>query len=227
MEKKLFNMGILNLYDKRMQIEKLGRKMVKPNDFSSITNKNCSKLQELLQADKWREADNETFAIMLRTTNREKEGWLDSEHLEQLSDSDLNTINQLWVTYSNKHFGFSIQKSLWQRSKHNFIWDVGWISIKPGFYAPQGEFYSPEIFDIKAPQGHLPRCILINSIKINFLNGKFNNRLFRFSWGHSSPMGWTDKGNTRDNASGRFYESYLHDNWQKDLECIFSREYLE
>jgi hypothetical protein len=227
-------MGILSLHDEKIQIEKLERKMVEPNSFNFITNNNCSKLQELLQTGKWEEADKETLAIMLRITNREQEGWLDSEHFQQLSDSDLNTINKLWVSYSNGHFGFSVQKNHWQHSKNNFIWEVGWIKVIPGFYAPQGEFCSPAIFDIKAPQGHLPRCILINSIKINTLNGNFNNYRFRSSWGHPSPWdrgpyigGWISKGNIRNNASNCFYKAYIHDNWEKDLECILSREYLE
>jgi len=218
-------MGILNLYSERIEIEKLPKKMVEPNSFSFITNSDCSRLQELLEAGKWEEADNETLAIMLRATKREQKGWLDLEHLQQFSDSDLNTINQLWVNYSNGHFGFSVQKSLWQHNSHNFIWEVGWSKEVSWTNGAQGKFYSQAIFDITAPQGHLPRCILINSLKINFLNGNYS-KYGSWSWGNASGI-WQPKGNTKDNAYYFFVKAHIHDNWQKDLECILSRQYLD
>jgi len=202
--------------------------MVEPNNFSSITNSNCSKLQEFLQAGKWEEADKETLTIMLRAASREQEGWLDLEHLQQLSDSDLITINQLWVNYSNGHFGFSVQKSIWQHNNHNFIWEVGWFKEISWANGAQGEICSQVIFDITAPQGHLPRCILINNYrKINFLNrNKTRYGHQPWSWGRSwGPM--APKGNTRENAYYFFFKAHIHDNWEKDLECILSRQYLK
>jgi hypothetical protein len=200
--------------------------MVEPNNFSSITNSNCSKLQEFLQAGKWEEADKETLTIMLRAASREQEGWLDLEHLQQLSDSELITINQLWINYSNRHFGFSVQKSIWQRNNHNFIWEVGWFKETSWANGAQGEIHSQVIFDITAPQGHLPRCILINNYrKITFLNGN-KTRYGHGSWGRSwGPI--TPKGNTRENAYYFFFKAHIHDNWKKDLECILSRQYLK
>ncbi|HEY9711121.1 MAG TPA: GUN4 domain-containing protein, partial [Oculatellaceae cyanobacterium] len=105
--------------------------MVEPNGSSSVNNTDCSKLQELLKAGQWEEADKETLAIMLRATNREQEGWLDLEHIKQIPDSELSTINRLWLNYSNGHFGFSVQKSLLQKvfnkSLFWFLWEVGWL----------------------------------------------------------------------------------------------------
>ncbi len=132
--------------------------MVEPNNFSSITNNNCSELQKLLQAGEWEKADNETLAIMLRASKREQEGWLDLEHLKQFPDSELNIINQLWVNYSNEHFGFSVQKNIWQKSHgKNFIWEVGWFKLSSCWTNTQGRIDFQTIFDITAPQGHLPR----------------------------------------------------------------------
>ncbi len=216
-------MGILSLYGERIKTEKLGKKMVEPNSFSSVTNSNCSKLQELLQAGKWEEADNETLAIMLRATNRELQGWLDIEHIQQFPDSELNTVNQLWLNYSNGHFGFSVQKSLWQKSySQNFIWEVGWFKLSSWANGSQGEFNFQTIFDITAPQGHLPRCILNNSIR---RNGGSNT--YRWSWGPRAgyPQSFWRGEKTRVNAYYFFDKAY--ENYQKDIECILSRQYLE
>ncbi|NJK27495.1 MAG: hypothetical protein HC925_01515 [Coleofasciculaceae cyanobacterium SM2_3_26] len=74
-----------------------------------------TKLRDLLAAQKWKEADRETAERMLQVAGREKEGWLDSESIEQFPCEDLRTIDRLWVKYSNGHFGFSVQKKIWQQ----------------------------------------------------------------------------------------------------------------
>ncbi|HAJ64633.1 MAG TPA: hypothetical protein DCP31_39835, partial [Cyanobacteria bacterium UBA8543] len=189
--------------------------MVEPNSFSSFTNSDCSKLQELLQAGKWEEADNETLAIMLRATNREQEGWLDIEHIQQFPNSGLNTINQLWLNYSNGHFGFSVQKSLWGQGPDltiNFFWWVGWLEQRSWGNGAQGEYRLKASFEITAPKGHLPRLVLINYLKRTGFAGLSS------VWGHGM---W---GSKRTEA----YKSMLDecDNCRKDLNCILGRQYL-
>ncbi|MEP0855182.1 serine/threonine-protein kinase [Trichocoleus sp. DQ-U1] len=73
-----------------------------------------SRLQDLLASGKWKEADQETAAVVLKITNREKEGWLDIEAIKKIPDPDFCTIEKLWLRYSNGHFGYSVQKSIWQ-----------------------------------------------------------------------------------------------------------------
>ena len=73
-----------------------------------------SKLRDLLKAGKWKEADEETRRVMLAVAKREKEGCLDVEHIDNFPCTDLRTIDQLWVGYSNGKFGFSVQKRIYQ-----------------------------------------------------------------------------------------------------------------
>jgi serine/threonine protein kinase len=118
------------------------------------------KLKQFLEAGKWKEADKETFRIMLAVTQREKEGWLNETSLDNFPCDDLRTIDDLWIKYSNGRFGFSVQKQIYQglggtRKYNDEIWaafgdKVGWR---------QGErrlWYKDVIFNIFAPQGHLP-----------------------------------------------------------------------
>ncbi|NEQ69094.1 MAG: protein kinase [Symploca sp. SIO2D2] len=70
-------------------------------------------LEKLLSSEKFSEADEETFQIMLLLTHRQKKGWLDTKDIRQFPCTDLSKIEQLWIHYSNERFGFSTQKQIW------------------------------------------------------------------------------------------------------------------
>jgi hypothetical protein len=118
-------------------------------------------LRDLLKAGKWREADQETFNVMLIATGRESEGWLDSDSLRDFPKKDLITINLLWVIASKGHFGFSVQKKIWQecgspRSHNDENWRefgdrVGWRQKKSWLYYSKLKF----ALDL-SPAGELP-----------------------------------------------------------------------
>jgi hypothetical protein len=63
-----------------------------------------TKLEQLLAAGKWQEADTETANKMLEVAGRQKEGWLDTETIENFSCPDLGAMDRLWVKYSNESF---------------------------------------------------------------------------------------------------------------------------
>lgn len=121
------------------------------------------KLWYLLAAEKWKEADEETLAVMLKIAGREKEGKFDVTSLENFPCNHLRTIDQLWVKYSNGHFGFSVQKRIWEsvggksvpdeETNSQFLKRLGWYvtaSGKPIYN------HSDFTFTLKAPEGHLP-----------------------------------------------------------------------
>lgn len=76
-----------------------------------------SRLQELLAAGNWKEADQETQAVMLKVSSREKEGSLQIKDISNFSCTDLSKINQSWANYSKGRFGFSVQKRIWQQAR--------------------------------------------------------------------------------------------------------------
>jgi len=128
------------------------------------------KLRDLLKAEKWKEANEETKRVMLAVAKREKEGWLNEGNIDNFPCEDLRTIDQLWVKYSDGKFGFSVQKRIYQsfggtREYNSDIWEkfgdkVGWR--KGGnwlYYKDKNErwlYYKDITFDKKAPEGHLP-----------------------------------------------------------------------
>jgi hypothetical protein len=78
------------------------------------------KLSSLLEARKWKEADEETENLILDILGKEQResaflyNFLSGSDVEILPGKDLNIINKLWVDNSNKRFGFSVQKRIWE-----------------------------------------------------------------------------------------------------------------
>ncbi|WP_375471282.1 GUN4 domain-containing protein [uncultured Nostoc sp.] len=126
-------------------------------------------LRDLLATGKWKDADEETARVMLAVAKREEEGWLDIESSDNFPYEDLRTIDQLWVKYSDGHFGFSVQKHIYKNMggteqiwKYNSeVWRkfgeiIGWKKIGEDWL-----YYKDITFDITAPKAHLPvvKCL--------------------------------------------------------------------
>ena len=117
-----------------------------------------SELEKLLKAQEWRKADELTAKLMLKVANREKKGWLDTEHIDAFPCEDLQTIDQLWVHYSNSKFGFSIQKKIWLEcggviGKYDYeVWKK--FAVKVGWN--DWRTYSEFMNDTKNAQNALP-----------------------------------------------------------------------
>ena len=94
-------------------------------------------LEQLLKAGKWQEADQETWRIMLEVKDKDAGDYLTSDDLKTFPCEDLLTIDRLWVEASNGHFGFSVQKKIWEEcgspmdykdDYKKFMGKVGWQS---------------------------------------------------------------------------------------------------
>ena len=118
-----------------------------------------SKLRNFLAKGKWKEADEETARLMFKVADREEEEELRIEDIENFSYTDLQTIDQLWVKYSNGHFGFSVQKKIWQQlgeqvnieTERKLGERTGWFKLDEGWLD-----YDDYTFSLDAPKGHLP-----------------------------------------------------------------------
>ncbi len=117
-------------------------------------------LRKLLAGGKWKEADETTYHLILKASNREKKGYLLSDDWLNIPSKDLCTIDQLWVKYSYSYFGFSVQKQIWESLGGHpdvggevygkFIDILGW--------SKRGELldYNDLTFNTSSPPGHLP-----------------------------------------------------------------------
>ena len=119
------------------------------------------KLRNLLAAEKWKEADQETFNVMLQAAGRQQKGYLNTSDIDKFPCEDLRTINQLWLYFSDGKFGFSVQKEIYLSLGGTSIeiWKkfgdrVGWR--KGGQWLE----YSDLNFDKTALEAHLPRACI-------------------------------------------------------------------
>jgi hypothetical protein len=120
------------------------------------------KLRDLLKAGQWKEADEETLQVMLKAANRVSDGWLDAASLKNFPCKDLKTIDQLWVTASDGHFGFSVQKKIWEdcdrptsagKNWDQFSVKVGWQNKKATAYVNYSDLnFNPFL----SPKGESP-----------------------------------------------------------------------
>ncbi len=95
-----------------------------------------SPLANYLLSGEWRKADEATALVMLKVAGRESQECLRVQDIENFPYSDLRIIDQLWVYASKGHFGFSVQKNIYQslggtRKYNKKIWEafgdlVGW-----------------------------------------------------------------------------------------------------
>lgn len=72
-------------------------------------------LASYLEAGQWKEADQETDRVMLAVANRESEGWLRPQDIENLECEVLREIDSFWVYYSQGRFGLSVQSEIYRR----------------------------------------------------------------------------------------------------------------
>ncbi|WP_221642911.1 serine/threonine-protein kinase [Nostoc sp. 2RC] len=153
--------------------------------LASDVGVNYQNLENLLKAGEWEAADEETTRVMLKVTKREQQGWLNYESIENFPCTDLRTIDQLWVKYSNGHFGFSVQKRIWLECGGKIKIDyetecslgdrLGW-RVKGSWLSKDQYNYS-----LKALAGHLPSLKLKLWQGINRIPLKLRNILPFFS----------------------------------------------
>ncbi len=130
------------------------------DDLSSERGVDYTNLRNLLASGQWREADQETLAVMLKAANREEDRWLRVEDIEEFPCTDLRTINSIWVKYSKGRFGFSVQKRIWEsvggtpnadyETYCHFGDRVKWRVDNKWMW------YEDLTFTTEAPAGHLP-----------------------------------------------------------------------
>lgn len=155
-----------HLVESRVSLLKPIIQLSKAEDFSPQDSVAYTHLRDLLKEGDWRDADQETFNIMLKVTGKQLYGYHSDEFY--LDDSDMNSIplrvirsiDSLWMKYSNERFGFSVQKDIWKlqgKNYRNFCLRVGWCKrswIKFGL--TDYLLYENLNFDTDAVPGHLP-----------------------------------------------------------------------
>jgi len=141
-------------------------------------------LKELLAAEKWQEANQETKKLLLQSLGKKPNEKLLIEDIRNFSREILCTIDELWMNYSNGRFGFSVQNRIWHQTRKKPFWKIIKTNIfgnsdndnnnEKDYWYSFGESvgwrkeikqsqkawvqYKDISFNINAPEGHLPYC---------------------------------------------------------------------
>jgi GUN4-like len=133
--------------------------------YWQMTNPNHGRLEALLAAHRWQEADQQTTEIILKESNWRASTWkmwgvalLSGkltdwyEPIKQYPCHELEALDNLWLKYSNRQFGLSTQQQIFERiaaqSKDEFttydafIDEVAWDRPDNLSIAPTGHFPS-------------------------------------------------------------------------------------
>jgi hypothetical protein len=154
------NKKVVAQFEAKIELQR--HKEIEELEIASERNIDYRTLKKLLQEGRWEEADHETYEMMVLAAGQTSGDIVRDENIIQFPLTDLRTIDQLWVKYSNGRFGFSVQKQIWvgvggkPGKRNDDIWDIfceriGWR--QDGKWIP----YSEVCFDItKSLKGHLP-----------------------------------------------------------------------
>ncbi|MEL6381639.1 MAG: GUN4 domain-containing protein [Cyanobacteria bacterium J06626_18] len=129
------------------------------------------RLAYLLSVGQWRDADLETYVLMLQVGDRDRKGYFASQDLLAFPCDDLHIIDQLWVKYSEEKFGFSVQKRIYEEEcgaeldgeyPGDKIWNdfcqrVGWKDDVGSYNSTDQLLADPQI----SPAGEFPLANLI------------------------------------------------------------------
>ena len=125
-----------------------------------------AQLQHLLAAQDFQSADRTTIQKLceLAGPTAVQRKWLYFTEVGSLPNTDLQTINTLWLVYSEGKFGFSVQREIWLSLGKNWekFWpQIGWKTGNNWTRYP-GEF----TWELTAPKGHLPLSNQLRGVRV-------------------------------------------------------------
>ena len=124
----------------------------------TLRSRRYKKMESLLASGEWKEADQETYRVMIQVCGKEEGQGFSRQDLEEFPCEDLLTIDRLWVEASNGHFGFSVQKKIWEEcgSPMEYNGDYKKFMKKVGWRWRSGDDlkFSPSL----SLRGELPFC---------------------------------------------------------------------
>lgn len=115
-------------------------------------------LRDLLAAGEWEKADDETRLklIQMAGEDAEERGWVYFTEVKDIPVADLETVDKLWLAYSNGRYGYSVQKKIWVKSRKiwtKFFQEIDWVQGENNAYRKWPlEF----IWTADAKKGHMP-----------------------------------------------------------------------
>ncbi|MEP0870202.1 serine/threonine-protein kinase [Trichocoleus desertorum AS-A10] len=129
-----------------------------PGQLSSAIGVDYTKLRDLLAAAHWKEADQETWAVLCQALGKPLGRYLLPGDLSKLPCEDLQSIDGLWMKHSQRRFGWTVQVQVYQSvggDYGSFCQRVCWPLHN------STSSYSSLKFNRSAPIGHLPSRVWV------------------------------------------------------------------
>ncbi|MBU6228158.1 MAG: GUN4 domain-containing protein [Cyanobacteria bacterium REEB459] len=123
-------------------------------------------LQQSLVRQAFQEADRLTLMKLCELAgptaiNRK---WVYFTEVEQFPKTDLQTIDRLWLIYSEGKFGFSVQRRLWLSLGQN--WEKLWPRLAWKENNLWTRYPTGFTWDLSAPDGHLPLSNQLRGVRM-------------------------------------------------------------
>ncbi|MDF5716429.1 MAG: GUN4 domain-containing protein [Rhizonema sp. NSF051] len=151
----------------------------------SLTEHLYAQLIYFLNAKNWADADRQTFRLMLNISKAEKQGYLYEENINRFSCPDLQKIDKLWISNSDKRFGFSVQKEIWIKTHNRLGIKVTQWNDNDGKnylqFARAVGWYDDKVRENETGDHWLTYNELIESIKVN--PSWVTLPLYPYAWG--------------------------------------------
>lgn len=123
---------------------------------------NYWQLVKLLSKGEWQQANEFTLISLYKLVQQSENSRLSEKNLATISKKDVYTLDKIWYEYSHHHFGFSVQKKIFEtldknKNKNKLFEQIGWKrqrSLNPlsNPFKDNAEL----TFSLDAPLGHLP-----------------------------------------------------------------------
>ncbi|MEM7770675.1 MAG: GUN4 domain-containing protein [Cyanobacteria bacterium P01_A01_bin.37] len=133
------------------------------------------RLRDLLKAQNFKDADQETYLRMLEAVGREDGNYFRPDDLRNFPCTDLKTIDRLWVKYSDGKFGFSVQKEIYVQCGAKLNGKYPGDKIFEEFCDRTGWRVNQQYigldrktFSTSAPCGHLPSMQMSVAVCVGF-----------------------------------------------------------
>lgn len=134
-----------------------------PTNLPSEAGIDYVPLATMLATGDLKGADQFTRDALIRAAGAgsQKRDFVYWTEVKKIPNTDMATMENLWLKYSKGKFGYSVQKELWRKTKgdfENFCRRIGWTTQDSEVERKLRWFGANEfIYDVdKAPTGHLP-----------------------------------------------------------------------
>lgn len=134
--------------------------------LKSERNIDYQPLQKLLAQQDFQAADVVTLQKLCELAGEAaiQRKWLYFTEVDSFPNTDLQTLDRLWLLHSEGKFGFSVQRQIWLSLGRDFgqLWyKIGWKTKNNWTRYPQ-EF----TWNLTAPQGHLPLSNQLRGVRV-------------------------------------------------------------